>query len=293
MDSLLTNDIQLNWLRTFEAAGKHLSFTIAAKQLNMSQSAVSQQVQLLEHHLRQQLFVRANRSIQLTDAGRAFLPLVHDTIRQLNSGAAQIFSQSNEAVVDVSVNSTFAVLWLAAHLAIFNEKNPNITIRQQGSNWSSDYDISTADIEIRYGSGSWAGFDSFSLVQGQLRPYCTIEVAKQIKEHTDLQQHILLEVIGTPSGWEHWLKSNDMTVFKSHQYQLMDSHVTATMMAVNGAGICLMYDDLMQEGVLADQLVAPFPEVIDTKGGYYLCHRSDRTLSDASRLFKHWILANF
>lgn len=293
MDTLLTNEIQLNWLRTFEAAGKHLSFTTAAKELNMSQSAVSQQIQLLEHHLKQQLFLRANRSIQLTDAGRAFLPLVNDTIRQLNSGAAQIFSQSNEAVVDVSVNSTFAVLWLSAHLSEFDELNPNITIRQQGSNWSTDYDISTAELEIRYGSGNWAGFDSFALVQGSLRPYCTKDVAKQIKQGDDLQNVVLLEVIGTPSGWEHWLKSKDMTVFKSHQYQLMDSHVTATMMAVNGAGICLMYDDLMQQGIIADQLIAPFDDAIDTKGSYYLCHRSDRTLSGASRLFKHWLLDNF
>ena len=293
MDNLLTNDIQLNWLRTFAAAGKNLSFTAAAKELNMSQSAVSQQIQLLEHHLQQQLFVRANRSIQLTDSGRAFLPLVHDTIRQLNSGAAKIFSQSNEAVVDVSVNSSFADLWLSVHLGQFNELNPNITIRQQGSNWSTDYDISTAELEIRYGSGNWASFDSFSLVQGNLRPYCTEEKAEQIKQQGDLQQQVLLEVIGTPSGWDQWLKLKDMNIFKAHQYQLMDSHVTATMMAVNNAGICLMYDDLMQQGVLADQLVSPFNETIDTKGSYYLCHRSGRTLSDASRLFKHWLLANF
>ena len=85
MEKILTRNIQLNWLRTFEAAGRHLSFTLAAQELNMSQSAVSQQIQLLEHHLDQQLFVRAKRSIQLTDAGRAFLPLLQDTLNQLNA----------------------------------------------------------------------------------------------------------------------------------------------------------------------------------------------------------------
>jgi len=292
MDSLLTNEIQLNWLRTFEAAGKHLSFTIAAKELNMSQSAVSQQIHLLEHHVQQQLFIRANRSIQLTDVGRAFLPLVGDTLRQLNSGSAQIFSQSNEAIVDVSINSTFAVLWLATHLSKFNELNPHIMIRQLGSNWPTDYVTSTAELEVRYGSGNWAGFDSFALVKGELRPYCSKSIVDKIESPADLEDFILLDVMGTPSGWEHWLKSKKLSFDRSYQYQLMDSHVTAVVMAANGAGVCLMYDELMAQGVLADQLVPPFVDRVETKGSYYLCHRSDRRLSDASRIFKHWLLEN-
>ncbi|MGB1239905.1 MAG: LysR family transcriptional regulator, partial [Pseudomonadales bacterium] len=81
MEKLLTSHIQLNWLRTFEAVGKHLSFTAAARELNMSQSAVSQQIQLLEHRLGQRLFTRQKRSVNLSDAGKAFLPLVDESFR--------------------------------------------------------------------------------------------------------------------------------------------------------------------------------------------------------------------
>ena len=136
MDKLLTNNIQLNWLRTFEAAGRRLSFTLAAQELNMSQSAVSQQVQLLEHHLDQRLFVRINRTIQLTDSGRAFLPLVQDSLRQLNNGAAQIFTPLNDAVIEINVNTAFSVLWLSSRLQRFNAIYPQISIRQLGTNWA-------------------------------------------------------------------------------------------------------------------------------------------------------------
>lgn len=292
MQKLLTNNVQLNWLRTFEVAGKQLSFTLAAKQLNMSQSAVSQQIQLLEHHLEQKLFVRANRSIRLTDAGRAFLPLVSDTLRQLNSGAAQIFAPSDEAVVGVNINTAFSILWLAPRLAQFNANYPQITVRQQSSNWDMDFDISTTELEIRYGSGNWSGFECFPLVKSTLRPYCTAAHAKHIREPADLVNMTLLDVIGTPQGWTQWLEQVQLGHLQGQNRQYMDSHATAVTMAASGMGICLMYDELMQEGVWAKQLVAPaFLESMDTEGSYYLCYQADKELSVASNLFKEWLLS--
>ena len=291
MERGLTSNIQLNWLRTFEAAGRCLSFTLAAQALNMSQSAVSQQIQLLEHHLDQQLFVRANRTIQLTDAGRAFLPLVQDTLAQLNAGAAQIFSPLNAAVVEVNANTAFSVLWLAPHLHKFNAIYPQISIRQLGTNWATDFDISTAELEIRYGSGDWPGFSSQPLVTPQLRPYCTAATARRIRRPEDLEGLPLLDVIGTPTGWDSWLKMMGLEQLSEQPRQYMDSYATAVTMAANGFGICLMYDDLMaQGGVLAKQLVAPFVDSVSTEGNYYLCHQGDRNLSTASRVFKDWLL---
>ncbi|WP_051560098.1 LysR family transcriptional regulator [Marinobacterium jannaschii] len=291
MERGLTSNIQLNWLRTFEAAGRCLSFTLAAQELSMSQSAVSQQIQLLEHHLDQQLFVRANRTIQLTDAGRAFLPLVQDTLAQLNAGAAQIFSPLNAAVVEVNANTAFSVLWLAPHLQRFNAIYPQISIRQLGTNWATDFDISTAELEIRYGSGDWPGFESHALVTPQLRPYCTAATARRIRRPEDLEGLPLLDVIGTPTGWDSWLKKMKLHQLADQPRQYMDSHATAVTMAANGFGVCLMYDDLMQQGgVLARQLVAPFVDSVVTEGNYYLCHQGGRSLSTASRVFKDWLL---
>ena len=288
MNKILTNNIQLNWLRTFEAAGRLLSFTLSAHELNMSQSAISQQIQLLEHHLKQKLFVRANRSIRLTDAGRSFLPLVQESINKLNAGAAQIFTPINEAIVEVNVNNSFSVLWLASKLQQFNTIYPQVTIKQIGTNWSSDFEISTAQIEIRYGTGFWQGFEAIRLVTPRLRPYCSTDIAKRLRQPSDLALFPLLDVIGTPAGWSQWLKA--MTLDSIHANQFMDSHAVAAAMAANGFGLCLMYDELMTQGAIAEQLVAPFMDYIDTQGSYYLCYRSDQELSKASVIFRDWLL---
>ncbi|MBU2965096.1 LysR family transcriptional regulator [Amphritea sp. 2_MG-2023] len=292
MKEILTNNIQLNWLRTFEAAGRKLSFTLSAQELNMSQSAVSQQIQLLEHHLNQQLFVRANRSIQLSDTGRSFLPLVQECLRQLNAGAAQIFTPLNKTVIEVNVNTTFSVLWLSTRLQRFNEIYPQITIRQLGTNWPTDFNISTAELEIRYGTGHWPGFESHPLVSPVLRPYCSMDTANRLRKPADLEGMPLLDVIGTPQGWSGWLKEMKLDHLQGQTRQFMDSHAAAVTMAANGFGVCLMYDELMGEGVLAKHLVAPFDESITTEGSYYLCYQGDKDLSAASRIFRDWLLGS-
>ncbi len=291
MSKAFTSNIQLNWLRTFEAAARQLSFTLAADELSMSQSAVSQQIQLLEHHLDHKLFVRANRSIQLSDAGRAFLPLVQDAMRQLNAGAAQIFTPLNVSVVEVNVNSAFGVLWLASHLERFSAIYPQISVRQLGTNWATDFDISTAELEIRYGTGNWPGFEAFPLITPDLRPYCTPQNAKRLRSPSDLEGLPLLEVIGTSQGWDSWLEKMQLDHLLEQPRHYTDSHASAVAMAANGFGICLMYDDMMEHGVLARQLVAPFIDSIPTEGNYYLCYQSDRSLSQASKVFCDWLLS--
>lgn len=290
MDKMLTSKIQLNWLRTFETVGNCLSFTRAAEELHMSQSAVSQQMQLLEHHLGQQLFIRVKRSVLLSDAGKAFLPLVEESLKQLNVGAAKIFSPRESATVDVSVNSAFGILWLAPRMQKFNGIYPQISIRQLGTNWSSDFDISTAELEIRYGTGSWSGFTAERLVTPVLRPYCGVENTRWLRKPEDILSMTLLDVIGTPKGWEAWCEHYGLDIQQARSLQYMDSHGTAVTMAANGLGMCLMYDELMQTGVLASQLTAPFSESITTEGSYYLCYKSNTTLSQGARYFVDWLL---
>ena len=289
MNKGLTDSIQLNWLRTFEAAARHLSFTLASEELHMSQSAVSQQIQLLEHHVSQKLFVRANRAIQLSDAGRAFLPLVQDALQKLNEGAVQIFSPLNASVVDVSVNTSFSVLWLATHILKFSSIYPQISVRQTSNNWETDFTRSTAEIEIRYGTGNWHDFESTRLITPKLRPYCSHQNAKRLRSPADLGSLALLDVVGTKQGWQDWLLKMDLSSLSDQPRHSVDSHASAVSMAADGFGICLMYDEVMQEGVFAQQLVAPFIESVDTEGSYYLCCRRGVVLSDASRLFYEWL----
>jgi LysR family glycine cleavage system transcriptional activator len=290
MEKLLTSNIQLNWLRTFEMVGKLLSFTQAARELNMSQSAVSQQIQLLEHHLGQKLFTRQKRSIYLTDAGKAFLPLINDTFNQLNAGAAQIFSPRQSAIIDISVNSAFSMLWLAPHMHHFHSLYPQISVRQQGTNWSSDFKASTAELEIRYGNGQWEGFHCERLISENLRVYCSIDNAKKLRNTEDVLQLALLDVFGTPKGWQAWCEQQQVSFEAANSIQFIDSYAIAANMAANDMGVCLLYDEFVSEGIMAKQLTSPFSTTLATPNSYYLCYQSGKSLSQGARYFADWLL---
>ena len=99
-------------------------------------------------------------------------------------------------------------------------------------------------------------------------------------------------MVGTLQGWDAWLSKMKLTALPMQTRQFMDSYATSASMAASGTGICLMYDELMQEGAYSQLLVAPFVESIDTESTYYLCYRSDKALSEASVLFKDWLLSS-
>ncbi len=112
-----------------------------------------------------------------------------------------------------------------------------------------------------------------------------------MREPADVNKLALLDVFGTPQGWNSWLEKTELCDIPMQSKQYMDSYATAASIAANGMGLCLMYDDFMQEGCLAKQLVAPFFDSIDTETGYFVCYKSEKNLSVASKLFKDWILS--
>ena len=217
--------------------------------------------------------------------------MVANTLQQLNAGATQIFTAQHKAVVDLNVNAAFAVCWLAPRLVKFNAIYPQISIRQRGTNWPADFDISTAELEIRFGNGLWPGLESWPLISPRLRPYCSANSARSLREPADIADFPLLEVIGTPQGWDTWLQKMQLDRLNMPPRQIMDSYATAIALAANGLGICLVYEEFVQHGELAKHLVAPFFDTIDTEAGYYLCYQKDTSLSDASCRFRDWLLA--
>ena len=283
---------QLNWLYTFEVAARRLSFTDAAQELNMTQSAVSQQIRLLEHQLDQQLFTRLARGIQLTDTGRAYLPVVQEAFQYLNRGTVEIFSPLKSGMLSLNVNTAFGVLWLAPRLSRFNKLYPQVNIRLLNTNWVSDFKSSTADLEIRHGTGDWDGFESHQLISPKLRPYCSPQIAALLKEPEKLADIPLLEVMGLHNGWDEWFKAANLPELKTIQRHQVDSAAISVSMAANGFGVCLSYDELADTSTLTQKLVAPFTTSIATTDSYYLTYQNNRPLSKAAAIFKDWLLAD-
>src|SRR5690606_28120553 len=121
--------LNLNWIRSFEAAARKQSFTEAARELNLTQAGVSQHVRLLEQYLGEPLFVRLHRSLKLTDAGEAYLHVVKDALARLRISTTEIFGVSATSLVTVRCNVALATHWLSLHLAEFLDANPKIAVR--------------------------------------------------------------------------------------------------------------------------------------------------------------------
>ena len=141
----------LVWLRAFEAAARHLSFTDAARELNLTQAAVSKHVKSLELHLRHALFIRRTRSLHLTKLGEAYVPKVRDAFERLAIGTREVFGGRRPQELTIRCAVSFAVNWLAPRLPSFLGKYPGKQIRILSSVWNEVLDADTYDLDIQYG----------------------------------------------------------------------------------------------------------------------------------------------
>ena len=147
----------LNGLRAFEAAARHLSFTNAASELNVTQTAISHQIRRLEEELGIQLFVRQNRALALTPEAREYLPGVRAAFNDLRLATDRLKRRDDDHVLTVSTLASLAAKWLLPRLSAFQEAHPGIDVRITTSTSLVDFRSGDVDAAIRYGRGHWAG----------------------------------------------------------------------------------------------------------------------------------------
>ena len=171
----------LNWLRAFESASRHLSFTDAARELHMTQSAVSQQIKALENYLGRTFFVRKARSLELTEAAQAYLPSVDAAFKLLYQGTQGLLGVDHDQLLEVRANLAFTVFWLTPRLSDLFEKHPWINLNVATTIWSSGASAPYASVEIRFDHVISEGLAIEPLMHDELFPVCSPELAKQIK----------------------------------------------------------------------------------------------------------------
>src|SRR6202012_5340208 len=154
----MTNRLpSLNGLRPFEAAARHLSFTNAATELNVTQTAISHQIRRLEEELGIRLFVRQNRALALTPPARDYLPGVRAAFNDLRLATDRLLRKDNDHVLTVSTLASLAAKWLLPRLSAFQEAHPSIDVRITTSSALVDFRGGDVDAAIRYGRGNWQG----------------------------------------------------------------------------------------------------------------------------------------
>ncbi|WP_116475528.1 transcriptional regulator GcvA [Zobellella maritima] len=282
----------LNWLRSFEAAARYLSFTQAATELNLTQAAVSQQVKGLESQLGASLFKRLPRGLELTDAGLAYLPAIHEAIQRLSVATDEIFGQGRSRLLTLRVNLVFFTSWLAPRLGRFREMHPDIGLRFTSNIWVGESD-KEADMEIRYGKGTWPGLKSDRLTWDELFPVCSpalVDKAYPLESLEALARHTLLHVIGYEEGWGYWLNSTGYSHLDTSQGLQFDTLISALEMAAQGQGFALGRTSLVEDMIASGRLVAPFSQRVATSEAFHLVYPAHQYLHPHAEIFRTWLV---
>ena len=280
----------LTWLRSFEAAARHVSFALAAEELGVTSSAVSQQVRLLEQHLGRLLFHRLPRGLQLAEAGQSYLPLLNGIFERLSRGTDEIFGERSEKRVAIRSTVAFATYWLAPRLARFHSVHPDLELRLTSSIWSAEFPDPGIDLEVRFGSGDWPGLTVERLTWDYVLPVCNPDIARELTRPTDLARHPLLHTIGFREGWAQWLKAAGVERKVDARRGLeCDTAVIALELAVLGEGIALARSCFVERLLATGGLIAPFTLKLPAEEAFYLAAPAAQTDTEATVVFRSWL----
>jgi LysR family glycine cleavage system transcriptional activator len=280
----------LNALRTFEAVARHLSMTGAAKELHVTQTAVSHQIRQLEEHLATKLLVRDRNRLSLTPHGRAWATALGDIFARLHAANRRLRVPAKRPIVSITAVPSFAAGWLVPRLGGFFARHRDIDIRISPTETLVDLAAESIDLGIRYGTGRYPGMVVDKLLDDAWLVVCAPELAARIASFDDLHRVPLLRD-DQPDGWESWLaprRIRDLDVRRGPE--LTDSAMVVDA-AIRGHGVALARWSLAADALAAGRLVRPFPRVrpVPTGRAYYLVGHAETLLRREVAAFRAWL----
>jgi len=283
-------------LRAFESAARLLSFTRAADDLGLTQTAISHTIRKLESITGQSLFEREGNRLRLTRAGRDFLPVARAVIESLTSTTERLREQASYTVLTVSSVLSFSVKWLIPRLADFSRAHPDIRL-QIGANMHLDDTLQPdTDIAILYGSGQWEDLVVHRLFDETVSPVCSPELRREgppLDQPEDLRRHMLLKTsfyFRHRDDWRPWLTEAGLELTREQpaiSFDLLNSSLEAARL---GLGVAMGRTPLVDDDVQAGRLVHPFDLVLTSPQQYYLVARPQVAQTPKYRAFRAWIM---
>jgi LysR family transcriptional regulator, glycine cleavage system transcriptional activator len=286
----------LNGLRAFEAAARHLSFTQAAAELNVTQTAISHQIRRLEEDLGLRLFIRKNRALALTPKARDYLPGVRAAFNDLRLATDRLLRKDNDNVLTISTLASLAAKWLLPRLSTFQEAHPKIDVRITTSTSLIDFKSGDVDAAIRYGRGLWPGVRAQWLMADELFPVCSpalLKGEKPLNCPQDLAHHALLHSSGGyDDDWRLWLTAAGLPANISKQPGLSFDLIFMTVQAaIDGIGVAMGRTSYVQDDIAKGRLVVPFKIALPADAGFYLVSPEAVADPPTLQLFRQWLTA--
>ena len=287
----------LGTLRTFEAVARHLSFTMAATDMALTQSAVSHQIRALEDHLGARLFQRRHRGIEITPEGRTFLEGVRAGLDSIMLATERIRNQHRVGVLTVASPAAFAIWWLVPRLGRFAALYPDIEVRIATSDGREpDLLRDGIDIAIVKRSAKEAARNPLEmpLLSERVFPVCSpslLNGASLLRNASDLVRHPLIECDAAETEdsefcWSAWLPRLGLDGPPSPRLLRFSEFGPALSAAVDGLGIALGRSPMVDAELAAGRLVRPFPKRVISKASnvFALVWRDTRTVEEDQRM---------
>lgn len=292
---MVTRIPSLNGLKAFESAARHMSFTKAALELNVTQTAISHQVRRLEDELGVRLFLRLKDGLALTAEGQAYLPGIRSAFDELRCSTQMLRESTHNSALTISTLVSLASKWLLPRLASFQHTFPNIDVRVSASTDLVDFRKGGIDAAIRYGLGDWKGLRADWLMSDEIFPVCSPKLltgAKALKNPTDLASHTLLQVSGmTGNDWHMWLSAAGQSKQLAEGPRLtFDLAMMAVQAAIDGLGVCIGRSTYVDDDLQSGRLVAPFDLKLKSDLGFYLVSPLESARSKKVEAFRTWLI---
>jgi DNA-binding transcriptional LysR family regulator len=287
----------LGTLEAFEAAARTLSFTKAADELSLTQSAISRQIQALEEHFGFLLFRRLHRALQLTEEGQTLYQSVGELLGQLHAVSARLQQRPEARTVIVTTTPGFAGIWLIPRLASFTALHPDVDVRISAQNEFSNLDRNGVDVAVRYHTREGVGEGADLLFGEVIFPVCSPRLARDparpLKKPEDLRHHMLLHMETGPAtvlqSWSMWLRAlklEGLVPSGSLHFSAYDQLIQA---ALAGQGVALGRSPLIDALLRDRRLVAPFRQTLASPRSYFVLQTAAASRKSEVQAFVAWL----
>lgn len=288
----------LNSLKAFESAARHLSFSKAASELNVTPGAISQQIKLLENFLSISLFKRKNRQIILTEQGQMLLPTLSEAFGLLNKAINSVQTYDEDEPLTITAPPAFISKWLIPKLNDFNKRHPKIDVRIDSSKRLIDFDNESVDVGIRFSFEQDTTLDSSHLFSLDVIAVCSPELIKQgkgLSHPSDIIHHTLLNYRdavenNTFPDWDMWLSTMELESTNTSHAILFNQTDMMLQAAIEGQGIALSSSIIAENDINSGRLIQLFKLSMPIHFSYFLVTSFEKAKLKKVKIFKKWIL---
>ena len=279
-------------LRVFEAVSRHMSFTAAARELHVTQGAVSHQIRALESWLGFELFQREGRALRLSRGAKAYAEAIGAALQQIAVQTDALRQARSHEVLTVRGYTTFLVRWLIPRLPAFQAAHPEVEIRLEASADAVDFKRDQADVAVLYGNGAWPDLKADLLFRDELVPVCSPQLTGKRRKLSaaKLLELPLLHLNARRRDWPDWIAMVGLTREADRRDMRFEDLSIVYQCAIDGLGVAMGQRKYLAEEIANGRLIVPIDKPLTRDAGYYLVCPRESTADPKIERFRGWLL---